>query len=75
MTSTETNVDTLGRDLLFILLWVGAWGAIELGVQYFSSNKKVQLLLYMCMFVAGFVALIFVSPPSDEDNPHEKKRG
>lgn len=65
----------MGRDLLFILLWVGAWGAIELGVQYFSSNKKVQLLMYMCIFVAGFVALIFVNPPADENNPHEKSGG
>lgn len=74
-TNTTDNVATLGRDLLFILLWVGAWGSIELIVQYFSSNQKIQLLIYMCLFIAGFVALIFVNDPYQvDDSGHERKR-
>lgn len=61
--TTASNVTNLGRDLLFILLWIGAWGSMELIIQWLSANLRVQLVLYMCLFISGFVSLIFVNPP------------
>lgn len=62
--ATSDNVANLGRDLLLILIWIGAWGTLELFIQYLSSNHKIQLVLYLCLFVAGFVSLMFVEAPT-----------
>ncbi len=56
----DENASNLGRDLLFVLLWVGAWGTIELAIQWLSANKRIQLVLYVILFVAGFISLMFV---------------
>ncbi len=61
--TTLANVNNLGRDLLFVLMWVGAWGTLELFIKWLSANHKIQLVVYLCLFVAGFVALIFVNVP------------
>ena len=64
MGDTTANVTDLGRDLLFVLMWIGAWGTLELAVQWLSTNQRIQLVLYACLFIAGFVALVFVDAPS-----------
>lgn len=61
--TTLSNVSNLARDLLFVVMWVGAWGTLELAIQWLSANRKIQLVVYLCLFVAAFVALIFVNVP------------
>ena len=61
--ATSVNVTNLARDLLFVVMWVGAWGTLDLAIQWLSANQKIQLVIYLCLFVAGFVALIFVEVP------------
>ena len=58
---------------MFVLLWVGAWGMIELAVQWLSSNKRIQIILYVMIFVAGFISLMFVDqvPAVDGKNRHK----
>lgn len=60
----SVNATTLGRDLLFICLWVGAWGMFDITIDWITVHEKYQFLLFAILFLASFVALLFVIEPS-----------
>ncbi len=65
----------MGRDILFVMMWVGAWGTIELFIQQLSTNMRIQIVLYVCVFLGGFIPLLFVAEKPDEssENAHGQK--
>ena len=68
--NVEGNANSTGRDMLVVLLWIGAWGTIDIVIEWFSHNKQTQLLLYICLFIAGFISLLFV-----DQNQSAKSKG
>lgn len=76
MVNSDANAANLGRDLLFVLMWIGAWGTLELFIQWLSANQKVQLLLYVILFISGFIALIFTdSTPTIDGKTRNHEAG
>jgi hypothetical protein len=63
MNDVSTNVASLAYGLIFVIMWVGAWGITDLTIQYLSTNQRVQLVIYVALFVGAFVALVFVEAP------------
>ncbi len=75
MVNSDANAANLGRDLLFVLMWIGAWGTLELFIQWLSANQKVQLLLYVILFISGFISLMFVPGPTIDGKTDNPKAG
>lgn len=67
----DNNLYSLGRDMLLILTWVGCWGALELVIIYLSANQRIQLILYIVVFLAGFISLLFVPPVDASESGHK----
>lgn len=64
----ENNMHLLGVDILFIMMWVGAWGIFEIFVDYFAKdNVKARFLAYFVLFLCAFLPLIWVSRSPSED--------
>lgn len=69
MTNVEKSASNVGRDLLFVILWVGGWGLLDLVLDTQlptridsipTQNIRARAIVYMLLIVVSFVAFIFV---------------
>lgn len=59
------NARLLGFDVLFILMWVGGWGLMEILISYIAKDRTlVQMGLYMTCFLAAALISVLVQRPS-----------
>jgi hypothetical protein len=63
----DDNAHQLGIDLLFIFLWIGAWGSVEMIIEYFLPMKKYQFMAYTSLFIIAFISFLFVHPPGTKN--------
>lgn len=63
MVAVSQNASNLGIDMLFILLWIGAWGTIETIIEWSLPQERYRFMAYICLFLIAFVAFLFVSHP------------
>jgi CHASE2 domain-containing sensor protein len=63
MVAVSQNASNLGIDMLFILLWIGAWGTIETIIEWSLPTEKRRFMAYVLLFIIAFIAFLFVSHP------------
>lgn len=55
------NAYNLGKDFLFVLLWVASWSLVDMGVDHWSkSEKSIKLRIYIGLFVVSFLVMLIV---------------
>lgn len=66
MTQFELNACCYLENVVFIIMWVGGWGAMEMAVDAISGGRKgLRLALYFILFLVGsLLLLLFASDMS-----------
>jgi len=55
----EQNVKGLGTTLLFVVLWVAAWGVTENIIDVCIRSEKRRILAYLfLLLITGFILLL-----------------
>lgn len=67
VSNLTVNAENLGIDLLFILLWIGAWGTIETLIEWSMPHEKYRFMIYVSLFIIAFITFLFVSHPGTDD--------
>ena len=60
MPDYSKNARLFGFDVLFIVLWVGGWGLLEVLISTLAQDRKrVQVGLYLaCFLTAGVISVV-----------------
>ena len=54
------NAKDIGVNLLFVLLWVGAFGIVDVGIEWMTLNEKYKFLTYLTIFLLAFILFLFI---------------
>lgn len=55
-----SNAKDLGTTLLFILLWVCAWGILEHLINQVSKDETKRLKVYICLLLVTSLIVLLV---------------
>lgn len=55
-----SNAVLVGFDLLFVLMWVAAWGIADYFISEYTKTKFQALIVYIVLFLSAFTTLLFI---------------
>jgi len=55
------NAAQLGINLMFILLWISAFGIFDRVLEWTMIKEKYQIILFVGLFVACFIFFLFIN--------------